>query len=149
MLISDLDLQDRIKSPDNLINSMRERLSGIRSIVKPQDIEPKEDKVIIPEIVEESVPAIDDLIENSADKIKLGLAKTSAADVLVDSLGLLKTKLIEVEKPLDLARIAGDMSKIVGSLSPAKNETNIGQQIIVYRPAVLNESHYESVHVNE
>lgn len=167
MLISDLDLEERIKSPDNLINSLRARLEG----------ESKAVSVRIPEVLpfkpthattarnisapavfdtsmglDNSFPALDDLVSNPADKIKMGLAKTSAAEVLVDTLNHLKSKIEDEQSPLSLSRIATDMSKVISSIEASgkgKTDINIGQQIIVYRPAIATENNYESVYVND
>jgi hypothetical protein len=93
------------------------------------------------------VDKIDELVEDSAKKIKMGIVKTRALDVLHDSLGELGSRLGEVSKVRDLATIAKVANDILTADDSKKN--NIGQQVIVYKPIVNDISKYETLVVNE
>src|SRR5215510_1459400 len=105
MILKDSDITARLESPLNLINRLNR--VGIKDnamdIFVPSQVSTDESQVVddpVNEIIDEK-------------KIRLGLIKNSAMDVLQDSLRNLKTRLPEVTKVRDLSSIARDMKIIL------------------------------------
>lgn len=142
MLLSDEEIETRLDSPDNLINQLKNRLSGshLSPLVTPEEIE---------KVIDINVPAVTDLIDDAADKIKIGLVKTTALDVLSDTLIHLKARVAETDKPEKLSKIAGDMGKVLNSITPKNDSDRPNTNVIIYKPIMVNESYYDSIQVNE
>lgn len=144
MILEDNEVEARLSSPLNLLNRMR-ALTEVESLVKP---------VLIPEVVNENgefddAPSISDLVDNFENKIAGGKAYTNALGVLGESVQMLRAKLHEVEEPKQLSRIASEMSKIVNGFNEQNKNKNMTPTVIVYKPVVNNEQHYETVYANE
>lgn len=132
MILNDSEIAERLESPLNLMNRLR-RLTNNSSEVSP----------CIP-------PSSEQIIEDLKDKINSGSARSKATNIMISAMDELKTRLPEVRKPEDLARIASEMSKVVSNQSNAKKEdTSNKPQIIIYAPVQVNESHFETMTVNE
>lgn len=148
MLLKDEEVTARLESPNNLLNRLNRitaRNDNPMSIFKPSDSNDESSAVLGGESIE--TDDIDKLVEDNAKKIKMGIVKQRALDVLHDSLGELSGRLTEVAKVRDLATIAKDMNSILTADDSKKN--NIGQQVIVYKPIVNDISKYETLVVNE
>ncbi len=151
MILNTEESNDRLSSPNNLINKLRE-LSKPRE--KSQSVELFTGKLSdlnpsrIPGLPNEQ--AVKSTLDEIEEEFKDGLIKNTAKQVLESSLVHLSNNLRNVDKTTDYARIATDMSKIVSNLEAAKREApTINNQTIIYRPIVNNESFYQSVHVSE
>lgn len=92
-------------------------------------------------------PSVDTLVENIEEKINLRLAEEGATGVLLDSITQLRLRLNEVESPAQLSKIAADMGKIVIGINRNETDKKVNQfnQVIVYKPIMTTETHYESV----
>ena len=163
MLLNDNELNARLESTDNLINRMR----SVRQVSQVSETEPEQKEISsflsllngshrpssravidIPALP----PSSENLIENLEDKIKTAQVNHNALAVLDDSLILLRDKLVDVQHAKDLSRIATDMEKILNGsrINERENNRTTGTGgVIIYKPIIVNESHYESVTVQE
>ena len=143
-------VESRLNSPDNLTN----RLAALRNPAKKADLVDlgipsvsRNDTNILPFMP----PSVDTLVEKIDEKINLRLAEEGATGVLLDSITQLRQRLNEVESPAQLSKIASDMGKIVIGIN--RNETDKKtasfNQVIVFKPMMMTENHYESVRANE
>src|SRR5574338_75480 len=131
MLLSDSQVNERLNSLDNLINS----LSGLDRLESHQIIPARDNKEIeIPTLP----PNIENLVDDLETKLRTAKINESALDIIDMSLEQLKMRLCEVEKPENLSRIASDMSKIVSGNRKPEDESNgkTQNQVIIYRPTV-------------
>lgn len=137
MILNDNEIETRLESPLNLIN----KLNSLRP-KKSLDIfiPPSEDKRFKEP---DEFPAV--VIDE--DKIKMGLIKTQATDILHESLTELRGRLGEVSKVKDLSLIAKDMKTILSEDGDSryKNQNNI----VIYKPVVNDISKYETLVVME
>lgn len=127
MILSDKEIQERIESPLNLLNRLRES-------VKPR----------IP-----SLPAPDskEIIEDLEEKIAIGTVRSKAAAILTSCLTELNTRIRDVQKPEKLAQIAAEMNKVLQTRSEKEDQKQA--QIIVYSPQVVNESQFNTIVVKD
>lgn len=150
MLISNEDALKRLHSPGNLINKLNgsSRKNAMSLFVRPSEevkkeekevktlsFNPfeKEEKIVInptaiipqvkaaPEKSSSENPAVEDLIDNHDNQIKLSLAHDSALKVLTDSVAMLATKLDDI-KPDKLPSVITATSKVVESIRRERNE---------------------------
>lgn len=154
MLLEDFEAESRLNSLDNLINKLRpsasQSYSGMKQDASPAviDIIPAKshDRIEIPSLP----PSAESLVEDLEQKLRKQSIKNLATDVLEHSLEALRNRLDEVEKVRDLSKIAGDASKILKEIDPPKEENpNAKNQVIIYKPVMVTESHYNSVQVLE
>lgn len=123
MLLTDEDVQERLASPNNLLNRLR-AASAAKSV-----------SPCLP-------PTSDDLNLNIDEKLAVGKLRENAASIMAMSLSQLKTRLSDIQKPETLARIAGEMNKVVQS---RQDEEKKVAQIIVYAPQVIQENHFGEI----
>lgn len=131
MILSEIEVRERLESPMNLLN----RLKSISS-----------QRTTIPSLP----PSSSEIINNLQEKIAFGSIKSKAAGIMSSAMDELKARLPEVQKPERLAQIAAEMSKVING-SQVKNEDNstkIGQ-VIIYAPQILPEEAFEIIRVNE
>ena len=150
MLLNNDEIESRLNHPDNLMNrmsSLRGNNSNNNSAMEIFGVNDSRDKATIPALP----PSVDDLIDDVETKVKSTAAYTGALDTLVDSVQLLRARLLEVEKPEKLSRIASDMHRIVNDINESRNgkRSGDGNSIIVYKPIILNESAFQVVHASE
>lgn len=136
MILTDEEITERLESPLNLMNRLRRATESITP----------SNSNFIPSFP----PTSDQLIQDLQDKINGGTVKTKANGILAKTLDELDRRLPEIQKPEKLAQIASEMSKVVN----AQDNKNSGErsdkpQIIIYAPQTINESHYETMVVNE
>jgi len=128
MLLSDEEISERIQSPMNLLNRLRKAT----------------EKVVSPSLPS---PKANDIIPDLDSKL-IGNARQQAAEILDLTLKELKLRIPDIQKPEKLAQIADQMNKVLTSRPEKENENN-GPSIIVYAPQTLQESHFETVILNE
>lgn len=148
MLLKDEEVTARLESPNNLLNRLNRvtaRNDNPMSIFRPSACDDVSSAVLSGESIE--TDDIDKLVEDNAKKIKMGIVKARALDVLHDALGELGNRLGETAKVRDLATIAKDMNSILTAEDSKKN--NINQQVVIYKPVVNDISKYETLVVNE
>lgn len=133
MILAEEELQERIESPLNLLNRLRNRMT------------PRSSHSIIPSLP----PTSNEIIENLEEKINYGSAKSKAAAIMTLAMDELKTKLNEVTRPKELAAIAESMGKIIANTQVRHEDNKTQAQIIVYAPMIVNEDHYDIVDVRE
>jgi len=146
MLLNDSEINNRLNSLDNLFS----RLRGSSSLSETNDSlavipEPSKSTIEIPSLP----PNVDDLVDGIEDKLRTARITKSAEEVLDNSLEQLKMRLCEVENVRDLSKIATDMSKIINGQNQKDDPSKTASQVIIYKPVMVNETHYQAVQVNE
>jgi hypothetical protein len=174
MILDSEDVDKRLSSSNNLLNRLRNLTNnglGVKDFHKIPESD--SDKILnipslpavpveldvtnLPESESESedeVPSVEALVNRASTKIKLGLAHETALDVLISSAQQLKERIdcYDVDDAKTLSKIAGDMSKVVVGIRNSenkKNEMNIGQQVIIWKPIQQTENHYDHIVVSE
>jgi len=130
MLLDDNEINARMSSPLNLLNRLRNHDAKA---------------IDIPSLP----PKSEELVENLDDKIKAVSVKRTASEVMQKSLTRLNDLVETVEKPERLARIAKDMGAVVESMKEDKDDNLKNVQVLVYRPEILTENHYQIIQINE
>lgn len=158
MILDDNEVITRLGSPLNLINRLRGNSSSKNAmdLFIPNEshrydessaaISDESIKSILESIkeVEDSNP---ELIPDEAAKIKLGIVKAQAIDVLHDSILELGRRLPEVQKVRDLASIARDMKSIASD--ETENSKRGNTNVVVYKPITNDISKYDTLVVVE
>jgi hypothetical protein len=124
MLLSEDDLQERLESPLNLLN----RLRNVTSPANIPSLPPSSKDLGLDKTIDE--------------KLAVGKLRETAAGVMSSALAELKVRIGDVSKPRELAMIAKEMNAIVQS---RENENRIPPQIIVYAPQVIQENHFQEL----
>lgn len=128
MLLTDEDVQERISSPQNLLNRLRKAASpgGIPSLPPPNS------KDIIPDLDE---------------KLETKDIRKQAASIMAKSLKELEARIPDIQKPEKLAQIASEMNKVL--TAGQDKEKAATSQIIVYAPQLVEENHFETITLDE
>lgn len=148
MILNDTEVNNRLESPLNLINRLNQlnkRTTGMELFGVNQKIRDNERSAGIS--TSDYDDPLDEIIPDSAEKIKLGIVKTKALDVLHDSLQSLHIRLPEIGKVKDLSTIAKDMNHILTAEDSKKSNNH--SQVIIYKPIINELSKYETLVVNE
>lgn len=128
MLLSDEEIQERMESPINLMNRLKEAS-------KPAPV------VGIP------APTSDQIIPNINEKLNDTRAKATA--ILNATMDELRKRLPEVQKAEKLAIIAKEMSQVVAH-QDQKNNTGVqAGQIVIYAPTIQKLEDFEIIDVQE
>lgn len=127
MILSDEEVKERLQSPNNLLNRLRNATTP-----KPTPIP------CLPPTTKDL-----DLDKDIDEKLAVGKLRETAASIMALSMEALKDKIGEIQKPEKLAQIASEMNKVVQSRKD--DEKKIPGQIIVYAPAVINENHFQEI----
>jgi len=139
MILDANEIDARVSSPLNLMNRLRS-ITTVPSI----PVEVQYDKSPT-EIV--SIPGVDELVESVDDKINKASALSGAKALMAETISRLRQRLIEVDSPVQLSRIATDMHKIVNA-EVENHKPNLAP-IVIWKPEMHNENHYETVVVSE
>lgn len=126
MLLTDEEIQERIESPLNLLNRLR-NASRANSPCLPTAAD------LIPDLDEKIGPDI----------------KKQATKIMNSALKELEMRLPDVQKPEKLAQIAAEMNKVLLAQQKDKEGDKGGPQIVVYAPQVIQESHFETITIQE
>ena len=127
MLLTDDEIQERIESPLNLLNRLR-NASKAHSPSLP-------------------IPSSGDLIPDLDEKLG-GDVRKQAQKIMHSALKELEMRLPDVQKPEKLAAIAESMNKVLIAREDKDKGSN-APQVIVYAPQVIQESHFETIVVQE
>lgn len=141
MLMNKEEAESRLASPDNLMNRLR--LSTSRNHNTPFGlpvIDVKSTPVTVP-------PKIEDLVDGIEDKLKFNGIKGKALDVLDRSLDELNRRVSEVENVAKLSGVIDTMNRVINGSS--ENARKTPEQLIVWQPIMIQENHYETIHVSE
>jgi len=133
MILDELEVQERIESPMNLLNRLKDSLSSPSAR--------KSDIVSLP-------PSSEDIIDNLDDKLSHGSLKSKASAIMNSCLDELKTRIPEVQKVEKLAAIAESMNKVITAQTDRK-EGVVAPQIVVYAPSFVREESFETIYVRE
>ncbi len=127
MLLSDAEIQERLESPINLMNRLRQ-LGNPAPVVS---LPPKSDEII---------PNLDE---------KLNDTRSKAVGILNATMDELRRRLPEVQKPEKLAIIAKEMSQVVAHQDSKSQGSIQAGQIIVYAPQMASIEQFEIIDVQE
>lgn len=126
MLLSDEEIQERITSPNNLLNRLRRATAPIPTL--PGATLP---------------PTTKDLDIDVDSKLAVTRIRDKAASIMASALDELSVRIPNVEKPEKLAAIAAEMNKV---LIARQDDDKVKQsQIIVYAPQVIQETHFDTI----
>ena len=127
MLLTDEDVQERLESPLNLMNRLRNASRGVSPCLPPNS---------------------DDLGLDIDQKLAVTKLRDTAAGIMALSLNELKGRIRDIQKPEKLAQIATEMNKVLTSRQDEQSKNN-QPQIIVYAPQVVNETYFGEVIVED
>ena len=134
MILNDIELANRLDSPDNLIN----RLRALTSSSKREARENRHPSL---------PPTADELIDNLEDKLAISSVRSKANSVLAKALTELDNRITEADKPEKLARIAESMTKVVESTTPKHDKSVQIGQIVIYSPQARMEDDYDVIDI--
>lgn len=132
MVLDDIEVTDRIDSPDNLVNRLRALTRPAKSLNN-----------LIPTLP----PTADDVISNLDEKLSGGSIKSKASKILLDAMNALEQNIESIDKPEKLARVAESMNKIIEAHTPKKETGPLAAQIIIYSPTPREEKEYPIIDV--
>lgn len=133
MILESKEADARLSSEDNLVNRFKQfTRAPIVSIPSQSELEQNKE-----------IPSVDDLVKDVDDKVNGAKGISNARAILASATQRLKERLIEVDKPSELARIASEMNKIVNGENESKKNTQ--NNVIIYRPVVTDINAYEIV----
>ena len=131
MILNELEVSERLTSPDNLINRLKE-------ITKPAS---RADIQSLP-------PRAGDVVRDLDKKLEFSSTKAKALGIINKSLDELDLRISEV-RPERLSDIVANMSKFVFAEEDRnKEQTTIGQ-LVVYAPQLVTEKHFNVVEVED
>lgn len=131
MILNELEVSERLTSPDNLINRLKE-------ITKPAS------RADIPSLP----PRAGDVVRDLDKKLEFSSTKAKALGIINKSLDELDLRISEV-RPERLSDIVANMSKFVFAEEDRnKEQTTIGQ-LVVYAPQLVTEKHFNVVEVED
>lgn len=137
MLLEDEELKQRMDSPLNLMNRLR-NATNPRAAHNSHNIIPA-----LP-------PSSDEVIEDLEEKITTGTIKGKAQRLMSDALDIMKERLVGVDKPEKLAKIAESMAKVIDSTEPRQNQGDKpAAQIIIYAPSMMTEDAFGVIEIND
>jgi hypothetical protein len=132
MILNETEVTERMNSPMNLLNRLKELSKSDKS------------KNTIP-----SIPTSKDVIENLDEKLAAGTIKIKANTIMNMAMDELKARITDTNKPAELAKIAAEMNKIVTSENEANRGGENRPQFILYAPQFNQENNYETIYSRE
>lgn len=149
MILNDDEIQQRIESPLNLLNRLKNATKRGSGSIPHSPFNVPVSSSDIPVNIPTLPPKAEDLITSLEDKIVNAAARSKAMNIMVTAMTELQHRLPEVQKPETLAKIAQDMSRVISNHDANKPSTNTLSQIIVYAPQVQKLEDYEVIDINE
>jgi hypothetical protein len=133
MILSESEVTERMSSPLNLMNRLR-------------NISRQSSNSQIPSIP----PTSEEVIQDLEHKLASTSIKSKAANIMIAAMDELKSRIPEVTKAENLAKIAESMSKVVQAESKDNTQRSENQpQFILYAPQFHTEEHYEVIQAKE
>jgi hypothetical protein len=135
MILNETEIKERMESPINLINRLRELSKDVSKSSNSNRTS------LIPSLP----PKSSDIIPDVDDKLNFGTAKSKAMKIMSLAMNRLDDVVHEIDKPSELARIAETMNKIVTTSEDRSGEDKRTGQIIIYAPQVVQENHFDTI----
>ena len=134
MILPDEVIEERMESPLNLLNRLREATT------------PKGKTADIPSLP----PKSEDIIPDLDEKLVIGGLKNKAVGIMNDAMNELSMRIHDVQKPSQLAQITEQMAKVIKHVTPdEKRDDGIkAPQIIIYSPAVRSIADYKVIDIS-
>ena len=144
MLLSDDEVEERMESPFNLINRLRDSLDkATNPFIIPTSTQ-------TPAQIPSLPPSSTDLIDDLDAKISNSAARMKASNIMLLAMDELKDRISTVSDPTKLSHIAERMSVIVSRVEPrVTSSESHGSQIIIYAPRIQSIDNYEIIDVKE
>ncbi len=145
MLLSTEDVNARLSSPDNLINKLKSVGHG-RSSGALVNMPARNDAK--PAVILGLPPRVDELMGDIDEKLVAGLARNKAAELLTKTLQRIEHHIDEDTIPANkLPHLATVMNVIANVTEQGNGSRN--QQVIIFRPMIVQENHYDTIQVSE
>lgn len=161
MIVDEEKVLERLNSPDNLVNKLEVRpmytnrngrgnltpmVQTLAVTLGELDTQKAAGEVF--GITQQSVSYLKNdgkNVDRSFVKSKVADVHEKALDAMIDSIELLKPKLKDVKKAVELSAIASNLGRVIEKTSPkeANNQTNV--KVVVYAPTQKSEEQYEEV----
>ena len=139
MILNEIEVQERMESPLNLLNRLR---SQGRKSYQDNTGNVRNQIVSLP-------PTVNQLVENIDEKLGFGGIKNKATSIMLRSLEELENRLPEIQRPERLANVAEQMAKVVNAVSPKDhNDDRKMPQIVIYAPAIRHERDYKVIDIS-
>jgi len=135
MILPDEVIEERMESPLNLLNRLRE-------VTTPRPA--AETKIpCLP-------PKSEDIIPDLDEKLVIGGLKNKAVGIMNDAMNELSMRIHDVQKPSQLAQITEQMAKVIKHVTPDERRDDgiKAPQIIIYSPAVRQLSEYKVIDIS-
>ena len=165
MILTDDIIEERINSTENLVkrfeNSQEEvKIPEVLQFPKQENSLAREfnlpvfnDKIVSRSRVEipSLPPSVESLVEDLEEKLRTARIDNSVLEILDTGLTQLKYRLDDVESPKELARILREMSQVRGSIKESEHlsKGHAKGNVIIYKPVMVQENHYDMVLANE
>lgn len=137
MILDDTEVVTRLNSPLNLLNRLK-NASSKNDAMSTFGVEKNTDKTSIVTLP----PSVDELVDSLEDKLSESSLVSKASNVISAALDELLPRLGEVSKPRDLAQIAANVRRVIGD---KRGQSEGNKNVIIYKPVIVNESHFEVV----
>ena len=137
MILDDTEVVTRLNSPLNLLNRLK-NASSKNDAMLTFGVEKNTDKTSIVTLP----PSVDELVDSLEDKLSESSLVSKASNVISAALDELLPRLGEVSKPRDLAQIAANVKRVIGD---RRGQSEGNKNVIIYKPVIVNESHFEVV----
>lgn len=80
-------------------------------------------------------------------KSRIAEVHDNAIDAMLESISLIKPKLKDIKKAVDLSRVASDLGRVISKTTPKEaGATNV--KVVVFAPQAKEEKHYIEMEVN-
>lgn len=131
MLLTDEDVQQRLESPLNLLNRLREASTSKRTLIP-------------------SIPDVKDIVPDIEKKLEFVTVRKKATDIMQKCMNRLDNAVEEIDNPKQLATIAADMGKVIASTKDdSEREKFTPPQVIIYCPTQMSEDEFAVVDVRK
>lgn len=139
MILTDEVITERMESPLNLLNRLKE-------ITTPKTNVPRSNGTAdIPSLP----PKSGDLIPDLDEKLAYGGIKSKAVGIMTAAMNELQIKIHDIQKPKELAQITEQMAKVIKAVTPENRDDTVkAPQIIIYSPQVRQLNEYKTIDIS-
>jgi len=135
MILEETEAIERFESPLNLLNRLKSELRTPHRNASSANI--------VSQVLTST-----DIIPNLDEKLSQGSLKSKAASIMNSALDELQIKLVDIQRPKELANIVESMSRVITAQNE-KIEADNRPQILIYAPSQVSEEHFETIYVKE
>ena len=168
MLISQAEMEKRLKSQNNLANKLKAaQVPGVTSSNErapqvPHDSSIRKIAGVLASIDKPSVVSrelgltpgqVRTAAHSKKQSVREAVQETKdrvselALNQLLGTLGLLTPDSMVGEKPKDIANVAASLSKVVSNMTPKETRDSANIQVVIYAPPQKSEDNYKTLDV--